>query len=166
MKKIKEYLNQNLNELEVCSGANADVYILNQEHVLKSSFYRFDAFRYLAKLSLKKRNLFSFQPILEKLARKDDRLYLLKRLQPIDFDHDEIDDLFNMNINEGELLDGKECSERINIIRQLVANLVEVLNAEKNVRCFNLDLKKENVMQDQFGNIFLTDPVADINFEY
>lgn len=166
MKKINDYLNEELNGLELCSGANADVYILDENYVLKKSWHKFDAFRELAKLPLLKRNAFSFQPIIETTFKKNDRYYLLKRLYPIDFNEKEKEDLFYMNIIEGNLFDYDRSSNRIKDIYHKISNLIDILNSEKNISGFELDLKEENIMQDLNGNIFLTDPVSEIIFEY
>ena len=124
--------------------------------VLKHSFIPNDGFRYLSDLSLTKRAKIGLIPIIERKICGDDIYYLLPKLKKIYFSENELQCL--KKINAKQLINSSiHISEKIHDILTKVNNLISILKDEQ----YELDISKDNIMEDNNGNIYLTDPIAE-----
>lgn len=133
-----------------------------ENKVLKHSYNPNDGFRYLSDLSLAKRKRIGLRPIDERKIIGDDVYYLMPKLIPINFTEKELEYLDAINqIEYPKLLFSfrETISERIDLIKEKIAELVDVLSEES----FELDITADNIMADIDGNIYLTDPVAEMS---
>lgn len=132
----------------------------NEKLLLKKSKNRVDGFRFIATMPEEKRKEFAFRNIIEEKKVKGEYYYILENLKEIDFSEQEKRDLVYM-FEYNELSDENKVysTPRVEKIKNLMLKLVDHL-AEKLEYCC-LDLHYTNVMMNDDGEIFLTDPIAE-----
>lgn len=129
--------------------------------VLKHSYNPMDGFRYLADLSISKRKKIGLRPIEERKVCGDDVYYLMPKLMKIDFNNKELEYIQAINeIGEAKdiLLFDDFVSDRVEFIKSKIQAILFLLKEE----VYELDISSDNIMQDKYGNIYLTDPVAEM----
>lgn len=130
--------------------------------ILKHSYIPNDGFRYLSSLSPGKRKKFGFRPIVEKKTYGDDMFFLMPKLYEVDFTLEELQHLSLLNSLKSpkDILNfSEEVSERILNIIEKLKFLINILATEEEE--YELDITSENIMRDESGEIYLTDPIAD-----
>lgn len=142
-------------------GASSYIYALpdHKSLVLKHSVQPDDGFRLLASLSSAKRKKIGFREIIEHKNYGDDSFYLLENLFKIDFTAEEESYLEAINqIEDGDVIFMFEefISDRMNDIKNKIKVLQEILKDE----IYTLDINVDNIMQDENGKIYLTDPIC------
>lgn len=129
--------------------------------ILKHSYNPMDGFRFLADMTAAKRNKIGLRPIEERKIYGDDIYYLLPKLNKIDFTGKELEYLNAINEIDNPItffMFEDFISERMSIIQSKIKALLLTLKDE----VYELDISEENIMQDENGNIYLTDPVAEM----
>lgn len=143
-------------------GCNSEVFIIDENVVLKYAYNPNDPFHYLADMSLSQRNKFSFVPIIERKKIGNDFYYLMKKLNHIKFSLKEKCLLEKINTNSSSLTDEeRKENERISLVENLAFQLIELLPTIR----FELDLKPDNIMQDENGKIYLVDPISELELD-
>jgi len=129
--------------------------------VLKHSYIPYDGFRYLAELSSFKRKKIAFVEIQEKKSFGEDVYYLLQKLEKINFNEKEKKclDMINKSFEHTDaIMPGEYPSLRMQFIIEKVNILSDLLKGQN----YEMDINEDNIMSDKQGNIYLTDPVAEM----
>lgn len=129
--------------------------------ILKHSYNPMDGFRFLADMTAAKRNKIGLRPIEERKIYGEDIYYLLPKLKKIDFTEKELEYLNAINEIDNPItffMFEDFISERMSTIQSKIKALLLAVKDE----VYELDISEDNIMEDEKGKIYLTDPIAEM----
>lgn len=136
-------------------GSYSIVYSLGDKLCIKrTKSYKKDAFYKLMSLSEKIRNEHKIVPVYQVgVSSKKEAFYVLKKLFPIEFSYNDIQSLKEFNDYHVAVFEDQKLKEICLIAKEILNHVVGC----------ELDIQSSNIMQDNYGNYFLTDPIVFIS---